>query len=278
MASFDLISDLHLDFWVKPSWNPLLAANQLHGMLKAVVPDAPSDVLVIAGDLGHMNRQNAAFVRRLAQVYKYVVLVAGNHDYYLQTAAQRRKYRMRSEQRVDELRKLLKPIPNAKLLDGDTVRVDGVTFGGCSMWYDFQYGIQILNGHYANLHDYWRKHSNDARFVLGPAGWLEEAVREEKRKLQRVVEQADVIVTHVAPDWSHVPEGRELDQSTSFYYFDGKPFMAKARGKLWCYGHVHRRSDYAAHGCRFVNGSLGYPAERHGVPRAAVRVELGARA
>jgi DNA repair exonuclease SbcCD nuclease subunit len=278
MASFDLISDLHLDFWVKITWNPLLAASRLHGMLKAVVPEAPSDVLVIAGDLGHENRQNASFVRRLAQVYKYVVLVAGNHDYYVQTAAQRRKYRMRSARRVDELRKLLSPIPNVKLLDGDWVKLDGVTYGGCSMWYDFQYGIQILNGHYASLYEHWRKHSNDARFVLGPAGWLEEAVREEKRKLRRVVGHADVIVTHAAPDWSRVPEGRELDKSTSFYYFDGKPYMPELQGKLWCYGHVHKRDDYTACGCRFVNGSLGYPAELHGVPRAAVRVELGSNA
>jgi predicted phosphodiesterase len=275
MSSFDLISDLHLDFWIRPSWNPLFSSQEMHRLLTAIVPAVPSDVLVIAGDLGHLNRQNTIFVRKLAQVYRHVVIVLGNHDYYLQTAAQRSKYMYRSERRAAELRASLGRIPNVSVLDGDCVTVDGVTYGGCMMWYDFQYTIQILNGHYARIYEYWKHHSNDARFILGPDGWLDELVRGEKRKLSRVVERADVIVTHVAPDWSRVPEGKELEQTSGFYYFDGKPYMVQAAGKLWCYGHVHRRDDYVKNGCRFVNGALGYPAELRGAARAAVRVELG---
>ncbi|KIL41417.1 hypothetical protein SD70_07155 [Gordoniibacillus kamchatkensis] len=276
MPSFDLISDLHLDFWIRPTWNPFSSAHKLQRMLAAIVPAAPSDVLVIAGDLGHDNKQNARFVRRLAEVYSHIVVVLGNHDYYVQTAAQRSAYRLRSELRVAEMKKLLERIPNVSLLDGDCVKVDGVTYGGCSMWYDFQYGIQVLNRHYRQLYEHWMRRSNDARFVLGSApGWLEELVREQKRKLRSVVGQADVIVTHVAPDWSVVPEGRELEPETSCYFFDGKPYYADAAGKVWCYGHVHRRSDYARHGCRFVNGALGYPAEANGAVKPAMRIVFG---
>ncbi|MFC0215654.1 metallophosphoesterase [Paenibacillus chartarius] len=275
MPSFDLISDLHVDFWVRPSWNPIFSAQQLHRLLKAVVPDIPSQVLVVAGDVGHINKQNVTLLRKLAEVYRHVLVVAGNHDYYLQTPAERHKYKYRSALRVDELRRMLQRIPNVHFLDGSCVKVDGVTYGGCTMWYDFQYGIQILGGHYARIYDHWKQHSNDSRFIAGPAGWLEELIREEKRKLGRIVERADVIVTHVAPDWSRVPEGRELERSTSYYYFDAEPYRKHAEGKLWCYGHVHRRDDYVRHGCRFVNGSLGYPHELHGAPLPAVQIRFG---
>jgi predicted phosphodiesterase len=276
MPSFDLISDLHLDFWVQPSWNPLFSSQRLHRLVNAIVPAAPSDVLVIAGDLGHVNKQNARFVRKLAQVYRHIIVVLGNHDLYVRTPSQRSAYRMRSGLRLAEMKKLLSRIPNVKLLDGDCFEADGVTYGGCSMWYDFQYGIQILNRHYGQLYNDWKRDSNDARFVLGTEdGWLGELVREEKRKLHRVVARADVIVTHVAPDWSFVPEGKELEPATSFYYFDGKPYFAAAQGKVWCYGHVHRRNDYERYGCRFVNGALGYPWELRGAAKPAVRVVFG---
>src|SRR5207249_4048047 len=120
----------------------------------------------------------------------------------------------------------------------------GVRYGGCGMWYDFQYGIQILNSTYAKIFDYWLSVANDAAFTRGLPRQTRDMFYEEKRKLARILPESDVIISHFSPDWSHAPEERKLDISTSFYYFDGLPYFHSIAKKIWCFGHIHIRMDY----------------------------------
>src|SRR5689334_17321488 len=88
MNHFDLISDLHLDFWLKRTARGTKEQQREHqkeidAFVSSLLPRTVSEVLVIAGDLGHSNEMNFEVLQSLKHVYPYIVLVAGNHDYYL---------------------------------------------------------------------------------------------------------------------------------------------------------------------------------------------------
>lgn len=144
MVKFDLISDIHLDFWVEHSGNLAKMNRQLDAFIQLLLPASPSSTLVIAGDLGHFNKQNAMMLTRLKELYKHIVIAAGNHDYYLVSKSIKNKYKRNSLHRWAEMKQLLDPLPGVHILDGNSIEMDGIRFGGCGMWYDFQYGLQVL--------------------------------------------------------------------------------------------------------------------------------------
>jgi predicted phosphodiesterase len=274
MSSFDLISDIHLDFWVTPGWNPFKQKKSLEEFIQKILPPQPSAVLVIAGDIGHYNKQNYKLLKALKEHYTYILLVAGNHDYYMLSPSIRYKYGFNSMNRLDEMKKMIKYLPNVLFLDGDVVTIDGTHYGGCGMWYDFQYGIQILNSNYPEIYEHWKSVSNDAKLTRGKPRDTTQMFYEEKRKLARILPYSDVVITHFSPDWSRSPQVGKLSKATSFYYFDGAPFFPSISKKIWCFGHMHRRMDYVNHDCRFINASLGYPQENDGQPERAVQIRI----
>lgn len=275
MAEFDLISDIHLDFWVRMNWNWWQENKQIHEFARQLLPESVSGILVIAGDLGHYNKQNYQLLKALREYYRHILLVPGNHDYYLVNKSASYRHAYNSLNRWIEMKILASKLPSVVCLDGDTVQIGGIMFGGCGMWYDFQYGIQILNAHYNRNVEYWTANSNDAVMLKGLPRLTRQMFDEEKKKLARIMKQSDVIVTHFSPDWSHVPDRRRLDLSVGFYYFDGTPYFPHIADKIWCFGHIHERMDYKLHHCRFINAALGYPKENAMKPRRAVRVSNG---
>ncbi|WP_366289896.1 hypothetical protein [Paenibacillus sp. AN1007] len=65
IIQFDLISDIHLDFWVEYSSNLRKHNQKVDKFIDLILPNEPSEVLVIAGDLGHYNKQNLIFLEKL---------------------------------------------------------------------------------------------------------------------------------------------------------------------------------------------------------------------
>ncbi|MNI27726.1 3',5'-cyclic adenosine monophosphate phosphodiesterase CpdA [compost metagenome] len=275
MSTFDLISDIHLDFWVNRTWNWIQERKRIQDFIEQLLPDNRSHTLVIAGDLGHYNQQNYKLLKALTEYYKHIIIVPGNHDYYLLTPSIQYKYAYNSLLRWQELKQLTrKQLPSITFLDGDITQIEGIAFGGCGMWYDFQYGIQILNQHYNRILEHWKINCNDAKWLKGTPRITRDMFAAERKKLDRILVQSDVIITHFSPDWSRAPDNRKLSLSTSYYYFDGAPILPLVSNKIWCFGHVHQRMDYQYHNCRFINASLGYPSENHNQPKHIVTVLL----
>lgn len=54
--SFDLISDLHADFWIRNGKHSKQLSIDL--FVDELLPVSPSEVLVIAGELGHHNLES----------------------------------------------------------------------------------------------------------------------------------------------------------------------------------------------------------------------------
>ncbi|MCD1257578.1 metallophosphoesterase [Paenibacillus athensensis] len=272
MIQFDLISDIHLDFWIKNEGDVLKLKRNIEKFVEAILPETPCDTLLIGGDLGHHNRQNYILLKLLKEHYAHILLVPGNHDYYLETRSISHRYGHDSIERLNEMKRLASQLPQVSYLEGTTETIGGVTYGGCGMWYDLQYGLQVLNSSYDAIFEHWRSVSNDAVLIKGRPRLTLDMFKREKAHLEQVLDRCDVVLTHFSPDWSHVPSARKLELTTSFYYFDGAALLKRAAGKIWCFGHVHARADYVRQGCRLINAALGYPAENRRVPQQIVRV------
>lgn len=258
---FDLISDLHLDFHVRINSNVLKMGSKIDAFVDSIIPDHPSEILVIAGDLGHYNHQNIMMLLSLKRFYTFIVIVCGNHDLYLVSNKQRKKYNKLSLNRWVEMKELASQIEGVVVLEGDTVSINGVTFGGTGMWYDYSYGIKEMNQTYKAMHELWLSEMNDNHLIYGVPKF-----EDELTKLERVLDQShvDVIVTHVGPDWSKLQSNYQAGLTTSFYFFDGSKLLSRSSGRVWCFGHTHDHYAYEKDGCFLINNAIGYPNDNPG--------------
>lgn len=231
MQSFDLISDLHLDFYVREYWDwdkevTPSAAAIIQAFAESIIPDSPSPVLVIAGDLGHKNSHSQLLLTCLAEKYDHVLFTYGNHDLYLFPHEKEHAWYQRSSERWQELKEVAAEIPGVTVLDGNTVTIHGVTFGGTGLWYDYMYGLK-LGYSWKKLDQYWFSNFNDSNYITDCP-----AVDKEKNKLNAIFDSCDVIVTHVSPDDSRVNPRYRLDPITSFYYLTDRSFFPAPKGKF----------------------------------------------
>ena len=237
----------------------------INRFIEEILPPTQQEVLVIAGDLGHDNFQNYLFLNELKKYYKHIILVAGNHDFYLVSSKDRFRFNRDSIKRLQNMKELALSIPNVHFLEGNTVEIDKVVYGGTGMWYDFEYSIQNFNLNKEEVYDIWHAVMNDGMYIKNLGSFYHlDYFNEQKEKLSSIIEQSDVIITHVGPDWSRIHPQYELDHTSSFYFFDGSCYFPYIDKKVWVYGHTHTRADYINHGCRFINASLGYPEQRKG--------------
>lgn len=166
----DYFSDPHCDFWFNPKQT--LSYEKLDAQFKHYIPSPRGEVLLIAGDLGHSNRQNIEILQAIQKIYgyKHIICVLGNHDYYLSSAAQRLGFNENSLARVAQMRTLINKEEGLYCLDGNVIEIKGVRFGGCDSWYSDAYlqhyfpkrGLtQKSNNHM------WQNVMNDAHYIFG---------------------------------------------------------------------------------------------------------------
>ncbi|MFC6652697.1 metallophosphoesterase family protein [Paenibacillus rhizoplanae] len=233
---------------------------EIEQFAESLLPLQISQVLVIAGDLGHLNKQNYELLLAFKRYYAHILVVAGNHDYYLVNSKERYKLQT-SMNRWSEMKALGGSIEGVHFLEGDCFEWDGVWYGGIGIWYDFAYGIQVLGHSLSYMLDIWANQMNDRNYTIGSPRRPVEFFWEQKEKLDRIIHDSDVIITHVSPDWSHISDEQTHDPISRCYYFDGSGYLGHIGGKVWCSGHVHLNHSYMSNGCLFVNNALGYPAE-----------------
>lgn len=89
---FDYMNDIHLDFWVRFDKNQIKFEKRTREFTNSLIPKQKSKILVIGGDIGHYNRQGYWFLDEVSKFYDKVLIVFGNHDYYLISNHQAKKY------------------------------------------------------------------------------------------------------------------------------------------------------------------------------------------
>src|SRR5688572_3093069 len=105
-----ILSDLHLD------------VNRRHP-LALPHPRPEHDAVVIAGDIRQGIAEGVRFITAAGLNAKPVLYVAGNHEFYGRDR--------RAELAVG--RAVAAAVPNVRLLERDSVIIDGVEFVGCTL-------------------------------------------------------------------------------------------------------------------------------------------------
>jgi len=256
---FDIISDLHLDFHIKPNANE----NKMFTFCKNKMFDEGhkhGEILIVAGDLSHYNSQTKAFFEFLVKYfYKELFFVTGNHDMYLINMNQEKKYG-NSDARLIELKEMFKDNDKIHMLDGDIVEYKGIKIGGAMGWYDGSYCNKV--NAFCNPLTLWKRYSNDSVLIKGYTDFYD-VLMVERPKLQNIHKGCDIIVSHInpMPHASFTPEEFVQDEGTGFYNFDGEQMVDDTPAKFWVFGHQHFTLEKEVYSTTMLCNALGYPKE-----------------
>ena len=268
MPMFDLMSDAHIDFWVSETSDLSKMENRVQKFIGDILPENPSRTLIIAGDMANRNLPARMLVEGLKRIYPNILIVFGNHDYYLPSKNMIKRYKKSSKRRTDELEGMFEGDDSVHFLKGSVITIEGVTYGGTSGWYDFSYGKNKGMGDDAIL-NLWRDHSNDSKWIKGMYVTPVEYFEKERECMKAVLPQVDVMITHVPPEPSHLECEDDDDEEEfyrSFYLFDGASLLDEFDPAVWCFGHTHVACDFQSRGTRFISNPIGYPESRTSAP------------
>jgi len=241
----DIISDIHIDFWLKrPTEKEILKF-----IVNVIKPNINSEILIIAGDLGHYNNQNLKLFKLLQNFYQKIFFVFGNHDLYLISGKQRNRYKFS----LNRLKELIDNLPeNVIFLNGSEYLYKGVKFAGSGLWYEVKDIEQ------------WFKKMNDAIYIIEEKVFNTDYDRYGKKIIYRFnpfnfyqkeikklsqISNADIMISHISP---YLPE-KEL-----FYYFQGENEIERIKPKYWIFGHIHYPLKIDFNDTKLISNPLGY--------------------
>lgn len=258
-----IVSDLHLEFY---------HGKRVDNFIKPVAPILAllGDTCCVAGQADY--EQFAAFVRCMATKFELVIVVPGNHEYYLDCVPSAKNgvkiARCISMAACDE--KMLatcKALPNVIFLNGQIHRVvsgrSTYLIAGTPLW------SYVPPEAYAaatqQMNDYQYIYCSSARKtrLATPADTSAlhlAAVRFIRRAMRKATKTGSklIVLTHHKPYF--IPT---KDQPEPIYTYE-TPLndMICAPIVLWAYGHTHRRDDRRLNGVHLYSNPSGYPGER----------------
>ena len=238
-----ILSDLHLEVWRENA--PTI---ELSGR-----PDA----VILAGDIDTGANAIAWAARTFGALP--VLYVHGNHE----------GYGHQLEQMQVDVRAACASAnaqgANIRLLDGDTVELNGVRFLGATLWTDFllfgeERHEEALNAAQAYMPDYQHISTGgiDARLLCAQdtaqlharhRAWL-------ATQLAQPFDGPTVVITHMAPSMRSVEERYATNLGSPAFASQLDELVAQA--DLWVHGHMHASLDYRIAACRVVCNPCGY--------------------
>lgn len=271
IMSFDYISDVHVDFWISKLNNQRKSVSYIKEFINYILPEpeVKSNVLIIAGDISNLNSISKFFLEEINNHYELILLVWGNHDYYLDSKSMLNKYNKSSFNKIKELEEFINSnLHNIKVLNGNVINYEGVNYGGTGLWYNLNYTVSEGIKSYEEAFDYYSEKSNDYVCVRGKI--LKEFYKEECEKMYDVLNSdVDVVISHIVPSAELVLEevnngGYNKLEDLDMYLLNNQSIVDMAKGKVWVYGHLHGVSESTINDTTFLRNCVGYPEKKNG--------------
>ena len=189
---FDFISDLHLDYNLKI--RKLNDKKKYIDFIKKLSPK--NETIILAGDLADTNEYIFNFLKVLkGYFYKNVIYVLGNHEYYVPIHDV-----VNSKAKIETIKEFCYR-HEIYLLDGGIIEIDGIKFGGTMGWYDCKYLLSQYSTSKEDITNDWTHMSLDATYIR-PQIDIFDFFEVEKKKIEKVYRDCDVMITHVNPSIS----------------------------------------------------------------------------
>ena len=196
------------------------------------------DALLIAGDLGLVKHCYKTVIPILADKYKQIVLVLGNHEYYKKQMLQ---YMWQT------IRKLESKYDNFKVLDNESIEINGITVYGGTMWFSAD-PLNII----------YEKGMNDFSQIRQLRSWVYKNNSDFQYKLKQI-DTPDVILTHHLPSYYCIEENYVGDDLNRFYVTEMSKYIIHNKPKVWICGHTHHSIDQIICETQILSNPLGYP-------------------
>jgi Icc-related predicted phosphoesterase len=261
---FQPISDLHMD------GSPLI-------IYKNPTVDYKQVILSIAGDANEIDstpgrsKKLVQTLTRLSEMYRAVVYVPGNHEYYggkINTADQK-------------LKQWMSDVPNFHYLNCDHVKIDNYNFIGATLWTDFDKGNPVkmlMCQQYMNDYRYIRKlfmDKNECHKIT--TGLIAQLNKQHLQfitdKLNELKGEKNIVVTHHSPSYKSVCDRYRGDPINAGYHNELDDLIEDMQPILWQHGHVHSSHRYKIGKTTVVANPRGYT---HFTTRSKKEVELHA--
>ncbi len=249
-------SDLHYEF--KP-------AQQIPKLLK----DVKADVLVLAGDICAITDPKdwdkfVLLINHYAKKYKYIIHVAGNHEYYNVSKS------IKKDDCFDEIntrfKNFMKIVPNYIYLDANIIILDinnkKYMFAGATLWTkikpeDTSY-IQNLMNDYSSI--YICNKDTISKYTVE---YMQKIHAKHVAFFKKAIKKATelnlpmIMITHHKPlantvTPSRVTQAYEVDMSK----------IIKHPVAVSISGHTHVYLDETVNNIRYVSNPKGYPSQR----------------
>ena len=221
-----IMSDLHLEF----------------GNDFKFSPPADDTVLILAGDI-HLWEQKPAYVKWLHsfnQLYKAVIVIAGNHEFYHGGDV---IFDARDMQET-----FAKEFNNVWFLEKDFILIDDVAFIGTTLWTDLKnQDMGVIWSAVANMNDFASIRYDGEYFT--PDHWFKEnqAARAFlSNALTATHGKKQVVITHHLPSFMGIhPRFQGSDILNHAYANTGLDnFIFENAPDLWIHGHSHETMDW----------------------------------
>lgn len=216
--------------------------------------------LILAGDIWEGTRclmhAEESWMAKLAERYRYVICVLGNHDYWGENLT---KFPTKFKNMLKDLH-----LNNVYLLDNETINLEGVRFVGGTMWTDFN-----------NLDPFtlWRAkdYMNDYRYIRVGDNYRkllsDDIVREHRKARFEIFNNAKkdentrkiVCVTHHSPSFQSMGEQfKHVGDANGYYHSELGNEIVDTEIDYWIHGHTHNPTDYMIGNTRIINNATGY--------------------
>jgi Icc-related predicted phosphoesterase len=280
------LSDIHVDHYISETIRINKQNRQIDEFFRlsgiSKIPPEDRYMFIIPGDLSNYNSVAKVVLLRLKELFKYILIVPGNHDLYMCSTNQANKYKNNSFYRLKELKDFCSE-NDIIFLDGQIVEIDGKRFGGAGMFWDKSYYnyLEKREASDAEVLNFYDNYMNDSKFIMNgekpykiPLAYggsyfkssfdAIDYFKEQYTKLQNYndFDNIDVMVSHYVPTIPYAMKmDYAMDRGTTFYMFDGEKDIERISPKVWLFGHMHGKFDFVHKNVRFLCNPLGYPQE-----------------
>lgn len=244
----DYVSDIHINHWVPFIMNQLKWEKRTRDFVRRLLRKGNGEVLILAGDFSEINAQTIWVLDEASKHYEMVYWTFGNHDLYLLSKKDNKKYKNHSLNRVTEIIEKTAHLANVVPLIQRTHTFKGKTFAGDALWYlpktmeDWEFYRNVSNDSaYIKHNEAWTMDDVARVLYKSSADWYDSLEGQD----------IDVMATHVSP----------VHPSISPYtpngcYYSSVPFLA---AQHWVCGHSHLQGEFQKAGTTFYMNCVGYP-------------------
>lgn len=247
------INDLHLDNWIHFNHNEHKYKKNVAEFVNKLCEEAPTvkDLLIVSGDISHFNRVTYWVLDQFSLHYNKVIFVGGNHDYYLISKSQNRKYKGKSVNRAIELANMFKDHPKVEVLGSSSdkffTEYKGFKIGGLTMT-----SKQITEEGIS----FYRGFMNDKRYIPESTDFLNYIDMNYYNELKS--KNLDIFVSHYPLVTTYTHRMYSTDGSIESYKCVVDDLIAEHN----FFGHVHESNQvYCIAETKHYTNAYGYPHE-----------------